>query len=52
VRELIRQDQERQSLRTKLLDGAASPLTEPVDKAYFARLKSRAHGNRGTRGRR
>ncbi len=42
VRELIRQDQDRQSLRTKLLDGASSPLTGPVDDAYVERLRTRA----------
>ncbi len=42
VRELIRQDQERQGLRVKLLEGAGSPLTAPVDKAYFNRLRKRA----------
>lgn len=44
VRELIRQDQDRQELRTRLLDGASSPLSEPVEEAYFDRLKERARG--------
>lgn len=44
VRELIRQDQERQGLRGKLLDGAVSPLAAPVDEAYFDRLRKRAKG--------
>lgn len=44
VRELIRQDQERQALREKVLEGAASPLTAPVDEAYFDRLRKRARG--------
>lgn len=47
VRELIRQDQDRQELRTRLLDGASSPLGEPVDEAYFDRLKERARGRNG-----
>jgi antitoxin ParD1/3/4 len=41
VRELIRRDQDRQHLRALLLEGAASPLTEPVDEAYFDQLRER-----------
>ncbi len=41
VRELIRRDQDRQHLRGLLLEGAASPETEPVDEAYFAELRAR-----------
>jgi antitoxin ParD1/3/4 len=47
VRELIRQDQERQSLRSTLLEGASSPLGAPVDDAYFERLSRRAGGDDG-----
>ena len=41
VRELIRRDQERQHLRTLLLDGAQSPPTRPADAAYFDDLRDR-----------
>jgi antitoxin ParD1/3/4 len=38
VRELIRKDQDRLQLREKLLTGASSAPTVPVDMAYFDRL--------------
>jgi antitoxin ParD1/3/4 len=41
VRELIRKDQERQSLRRLLLKGAASPPVSAADPAYFDRLRKR-----------
>ena len=41
VRELIRKDQDRQRLRSLLLEGAASPAGEPIDQAYFASLRAR-----------
>jgi antitoxin ParD1/3/4 len=41
IRELIREEQDRQKLRGLLLDGAVSPLGAPVDEAYFARLRAR-----------
>jgi antitoxin ParD1/3/4 len=41
VRELIRKDQDRLQLREKLLAGASSSLTTPVDSAYFDRLRDR-----------
>jgi antitoxin ParD1/3/4 len=41
IRELIREEQDRQKLRGLLLDGAASPLGAPVDEAYFTRLRAR-----------
>jgi len=41
VRELIRADRDRQSLRNLLLDGAASPATAVSDEAYFSGLKDR-----------
>lgn len=50
VRELIRQDQDRQSMRATLLETASSPPSEPVDDAYFARLRKRASSGNGTRG--
>ena len=42
VRELIRRDQDRQKLRSLLLEGGASNLGEPVDGPYFAKLRDRA----------
>jgi antitoxin ParD1/3/4 len=44
VRELIRDDQDRQRLRGLLLDGASSPAAAPLDAAYFEALRARAHG--------
>jgi antitoxin ParD1/3/4 len=46
VRELIRRDQERQHLRSLLVDGAASPPTSPVGDAYFADLRDRVRRNK------
>jgi antitoxin ParD1/3/4 len=40
VRELIRQDQDRQRLRSLLLDGAASAPDATADRAYFDRLRA------------
>jgi antitoxin ParD1/3/4 len=45
VRELIRNDQDRQRLRHLLLEGAASAPTAPVDRTYFDGLRERV-GNR------
>lgn len=42
IRELIRKERDRERLRKLLLEGAASPLTTPVDKAYFEGLRERA----------
>ena len=39
VRELIRKDQDRQTLRRLLFDGAATAPSEPVDDAYFDALR-------------
>lgn len=39
VRALIRQDQDRQSLRRLLQEGGSSPLGEPVDATYFDGLR-------------
>ena len=41
VSALIRREHERQVLRDKLLEGAASPPAGPADKAYFDRLRAR-----------
>jgi antitoxin ParD1/3/4 len=38
----IRRDQGRLQLRGLLLDGAASAVTAPVDRAYFDGLRERA----------
>jgi antitoxin ParD1/3/4 len=46
VRELIRKDQDRLSLRKLLLDGASSAATEPADADYFTSLRDRARGLR------
>lgn len=46
VRELIRRDQDRQNLRSLLLDGGASKLGEPVDEAYFAALRERVRNRK------
>lgn len=39
VRELIRRDQDRLHLRDKLLAGASSPPTAPMNAAYFDALR-------------
>lgn len=41
VRELIRRDQDRQRLRSVLLDGAGSEPGPVADEAYFASLRQR-----------
>jgi antitoxin ParD1/3/4 len=41
VRELIRKDQDRQRLRDRLLEGAASPPAVAADADYFNRLRDR-----------
>ena len=41
VRDLIRREQERQQLRSQLLDGALSTLTGTADAVYFAKLRKR-----------
>ena len=41
VRALIRTDQDRQRLRSLLLEGAASPPTVTADADYFDRLRDR-----------
>jgi len=42
VRELIRRDQDRQRLRSLLLEGGSSNLAGDADEAYFAGLRERA----------
>ena len=41
VRELIRQDLDRQSLRRLLQDGASSPLSTIADSVFFDGLRNR-----------
>jgi antitoxin ParD1/3/4 len=41
VREVLRKEQERQHLRSILLEGAASPPSAPADSAHFAALRGR-----------
>lgn len=40
VRDLIRRDQERESLRALLLEGARSPMAAEMTPAYFAGLRA------------
>lgn len=42
VRELIRREQDIQTLRNKLLEGAASPLEGEADDAWFEELRQLA----------
>ncbi|WP_420145635.1 ribbon-helix-helix domain-containing protein [Sphingobium sp.] len=46
MRDLIRKDQDRQALRTLLLDGAASAPTDAADATYFDMLRDRVTGQR------
>jgi antitoxin ParD1/3/4 len=41
VRELIRQDQDRQHLRSLMIEGAQSPPAAPADAAHFDALRDR-----------
>jgi antitoxin ParD1/3/4 len=52
VRELIRRDQDRHSLRRLLLAGAATEPSAPADPGYFASLRKRVRhrGKSRTRG--
>ena len=43
VRDLIRNDRDRQRLRGLLLEGAASPQTAKADADYFNALRGRVH---------
>ena len=43
VRALIRADQERQSMRKLLFEGARSPTAATIDETYFRELRKRAH---------
>lgn len=44
VRDLIRKEQDRQSMRALLLQGAGAPLATEPDAAYFDGLRARAAG--------
>lgn len=46
VRELIRKDQDRATLRSLVLEGAASPPAELADDAYFDRLRAHVRQQR------
>jgi antitoxin ParD1/3/4 len=46
VRELIRNDQDRQHLRGLLLEGAASAATAPADRSYFDGLRERVRSRK------
>lgn len=46
IRELIRKDQDRASLRALILDGAASAPAGPADDAYFDGLRDRVRQRR------
>ncbi|AYF77886.1 type II toxin-antitoxin system ParD family antitoxin [Nocardia yunnanensis] len=46
VRELIRKDQDRVTLRNLILEGAASPPAAPADDAYFDDLRDRIRKRR------
>jgi antitoxin ParD1/3/4 len=46
VRELIRDDQDRQRLRALLLEGASSPPALPLDDAYFDDLREQVRSRR------
>ena len=41
IRELIRRDQDRQRLRSLLMEGGASPSAAPADRGYFDALRDR-----------
>lgn len=41
VRELIRRDQDRQHLRSLLLEGASSAVAGPADRTFFDSLRAR-----------
>ena len=46
IRELIRRDQDRQRLRTLLLEGVSSPSARLADEAYFDELRARVRGRK------
>ena len=46
VRALIRRDQDRQHVRSLLLEGASSAPSEPVGPAYFETLRDRVRARK------
>ena len=46
VRDLIRKDQDRATLRSLILEGGASASAEPADDAYFDGLRARVRQRR------
>jgi antitoxin ParD1/3/4 len=46
VRELIRHDQDRQRLRSLLMEGASSKLAGEADQAYFDGLRERVRSRK------
>lgn len=46
VRELIRKDRDRATLKSLVLEGAASEPAEPADEAYFDGLRARIRQRR------
>ncbi|MBC5766445.1 type II toxin-antitoxin system ParD family antitoxin [Ramlibacter albus] len=44
LRDLIRKEQDRQHLRSLILEGMASPRVGEADPAYFEKLRQRAAG--------
>lgn len=46
VRDLIRRDQDRQQLRSLVLEGASSPHRPVADDSYFESLRDRARSGR------
>jgi len=49
VRELLRREQQRQALRSMLLEGASSPVVREARADYFVELRARARGSRKRR---
>ena len=47
IRDLIRKDKDRATLRELLLAGASSPVSDPVDAGYFQELAERARRQNG-----
>lgn len=46
LRDLVRREQDRQQLRGLLLEGAASPLGEVADDAYFDKVREQIRTRR------
>jgi antitoxin ParD1/3/4 len=48
LRDLIRKEQERQELRSLMLEGMASPKAAEADATYFQKFRERARKGRAT----